>query len=137
MFRGGGSFTWISNNVGPQIPVISKNVPDLTARDVYVSVAPVRGAVPIHARRWCSDSEDSDDDLLPVGALIPLDRPAVCCAQLDDFGWEAPDCVPGMLLSEQESDLEWTEQDGTGCFAGRVSGCVCRGGCCAMAFTGS
>ena len=31
------SFTRISNNVGPQIPVISDNVPDLTARDVHVS----------------------------------------------------------------------------------------------------
>ena len=37
MIRGRGSFTRISNNVGPQIPVISDNVPDLTARDVHVS----------------------------------------------------------------------------------------------------
>ena len=47
--------------------------------------------------------------MLPVGALIPLDRLAVCCAQLDDFEWEVPDCVPGMLLSEQDSDVEWME----------------------------
>ena len=60
-------------------------------------------------RQWSLDSEDSDDDVLPVGALIPLDRLAVCCAQLDDFGWEVPDCVPGMLLSEQDSDVECTE----------------------------
>ena len=59
--------------------------------------ASVNGVVPIHARRWCSDSEDSND-VLPEGALIPLDRLAVCCVQLDDFGWEVPDCVPGMLL---------------------------------------
>ena len=79
MIRGGGSFTWISNNVGPQIPVTSDNVPYLTAQDVHVSgvgdvrpletVAPVSGAVPIHAWWWCSDSEDSDDDVLPVGLL--------------------------------------------------------------------
>ena len=94
-------------------------IPDLTARDVHVSgvgaarpletVAPVSGAVQIHTRRWCSDSEDSDDDVLPVGALIPLDIPTVCYAQLDDFGWEVPDCVPGMLMSEQDSDVEWME----------------------------
>ena len=70
------------------------------------TVAPISGAVPIHARRWYSDSED---DVLPVGALIPLDRPVVCCAQLDDFGWEVADCVPGMLLSRQDSDVEWME----------------------------
>ena len=115
MIRGGGSLTRISNNVGPQIPVISDNVPDLTARDVHVSgveavrtletVAPVSGAVPIHTRRWSLDSEDSEDDVLSVGALIPLDRLAVCCAQLDGVH----DCVPDMLLPEQDSDVEWTE----------------------------
>ena len=119
MIRGGGSFTRISNNVGPQIPVLSDNVPDLTARDVHVAgeeavrpletVAPVSDAVQIHTRRCSSDSEDSDDDVLPVGALIPLDRLALCCAQLDDFGWEVPDCVPGMLLPEQDSDVERTK----------------------------
>ena len=119
MIRRGGSFTRISNNVVPRIPVITDNVPDLTARHVHVSGvgvvrpletgAPVSGAVPIHAPRWCSDSEDSDDDVFPEGALIPLDRLAVCCVQLDDFGWEVHDCVLGMLLSEQDSDVKWME----------------------------
>ena len=67
--------------------------------------------------------------MLPVGALIPMNRLDVCSAQLDDFGWEVPDCVPGMLLSGRDRDVELTDltQD-----AGRVSGCVCRGGCCAV-----
>ena len=29
--------------------------------------------------------------------------------RLGDFGWEVSDCVPGMLLSEQDSDVEWME----------------------------
>ena len=102
----------------PKIPVVGDDVPHLTTRDVYVSgvgavrpletVASLRGALPIDARQWCSDSEESDDDVLPVGALIPVNRPA-CCAQLDDFGWEVPDCVPDMLLSGRDRDVELTD----------------------------
>ena len=43
--------------------------------------------------------------MLPVGDMIHLNRPAVCCAQLDDFGWVVPDCVPDILLSERTLNL--------------------------------
>ena len=101
---GGGAITQISNNDGPQIPVISDNIPGPTARDVVVScvgavrpletVAPLHGVVRDDVRHSCSDSEASDDDVLSVGALAPIDRPAVWCAWLDDFDWIVPDCVP-------------------------------------------
>ena len=32
----------------------------------------------------------------------------MCCVQLDDFGWEVPDCVPDMLLSGRDRDVELT-----------------------------
>ena len=62
------------------------------------TVAPLSGAVLNNVRQLCSDSEESDDDVLPVRAMIPMNKPAVCCAQLDDFGWVVPDCVPDMLF---------------------------------------
>ena len=86
--------TWISNIDGPQIPVVSDET--LTSRDVNVScvgavrplktVAPLCGAILNDARLLYSDLEESDDDVLPVWDMIPINRPTVCCAQLDDFG---------------------------------------------------
>ena len=49
------------------------------------TVAPLRGVVREDVRHSCLDSKASDDDVLSVGALAPIDAPAVCCAQLDDF----------------------------------------------------
>ena len=86
-----------------------------TARDVVVSrvgavqthgtVAPLSSAVRNDVRQSCSDSEMSDDDVLSVGALVPMNRPAVCCVRLDDFDWVVPDCVPDMLLSGRDIDI--------------------------------
>ena len=101
---GRGSITRISNNDGPQIHIVSDDIPCPTSRDVTVSrvgavrpletVVPLSGAALNDVRQSCSDSEASDDDMLSVGALVPMNRPAVCCAQLDDFNWVVPDCVP-------------------------------------------
>ena len=52
------------------------------------TIAPLSSVVLDDIRQSCSDSEVLDDDLLSVGALAPLNRPAVCCAQLGDFNWE-------------------------------------------------
>ena len=116
LIRGGGSITRISNNDGPQIPV---DIPCLTSRDVNVScvgavqprktVAPLCGAVLNDVRLLCSDSEESDDYVLPVGDMIPMNRPAVCCVQLDDFGWVVPDYVPDILLSGWDIEMELTD----------------------------
>ena len=32
-------------------------------------------------------------------------RPAVCCARLDDFDWVVPDYVPDILLSGQDIEV--------------------------------
>ena len=41
--------------------------------------------------------------MLSVGALVPMTRPAVCCARLGD--WVVPDCVPDILLSGREIEV--------------------------------
>ena len=68
----------------------------MTSRDVNVSCV---GAV----RPQKTDLEESDDD------MIPVNRPAVCCAQLDDFGWVMPDYVPDILLSGLDIEVELTD----------------------------
>ena len=73
----------------------------------------------------CSDSEESDDDVLSLGPARPLvtaallggtgsswtadDLYGTCCAQLDDFNWVIPagDMVGGL----PEPDLEVDSSD--------------------------
>ena len=64
--------------------------------------APLSGAILNNVRQLYSDSDESDNDVLPVGALIPMDRSGVCCAWLDDFDWVVPACASDLLLSERE-----------------------------------
>ena len=46
--------------------------------------------------------------MLSVGALAPIDRPAVCCAWFDDFDWAVPNCVPDMISSGRDIEVGWT-----------------------------
>ena len=73
------------------------------------TVAPLSGAVLDDVRQPCSDSEASDDDVLSVGALVPMNRPAVCCARLDDFDWVVPDCVPDIFWSGWDIEVGLTD----------------------------
>ena len=73
------------------------------------TVTPLSGTVWNVVRLSCSDSEASDDDVLSVGALVPMNRPAVCCAWLDDFDWVVPDYVPDILLSKRDIDVGLTD----------------------------
>ena len=73
------------------------------------NIAPLCGAVLNDVRLLCSDSEELDDYVLPVGDMIPMNRPAVCCVQLDDFGWVVPDYVPNILLSGWDIEMELTD----------------------------
>ena len=117
--RRGGSITRIINHDGSQIPVVSDDIPCPTAQDVVVSrvgavqpmetVAPLSSVVLDDFRQSCSDSEASDDDLSSVGALVPMNRPAVCCARLDDFDWVVPDCVPNIYLSGRDIEVGLTD----------------------------
>ena len=110
---GRGSITRISNNDGPQIPVVSDDIPCPTSRVGAVrpleTVAPLSGAVLNDVRQSCSESEASDDDVLSVGALVTMNTPAVCCARLDDFNWVVPDCVPDILLSGRDIEVGLTD----------------------------
>ena len=74
-----------------------------------MTVAPQCGAVPYDVRLMCSDLEESEDDVLPMGDVIPMNGHAVCYAQLDDFDWELPDCVPDSSLSGRDIEVEWTD----------------------------
>ena len=120
LILGGGSIARTSDNVGPQVPVCNV-VPRLISRGVDVStvgavrpletIAPLSGAVLKNVRQLYSDSDESDNDVLPVGALIPMNRPGVCCAWLDDFDWVVPAYVLDLLLSEREIEVEVTDLD--------------------------
>ena len=89
------------------------------------TVAPLVGAVLNDARQPYSDSEASDDDVLSVGARAPMNRPAVCCARLDDFGH--------IVVRTGHRSRTDGSHSGYPCFAGRISGRVCRGSYCADA----
>ena len=73
------------------------------------TVAPLSGTVWNVIPLSCSDSETSDDDVLSVGSLVPMNRPDVCCARLNDFDWVVPDYVPDILLSGRDIDVELTD----------------------------
>ena len=60
-----------------------------------VTVAPLGVAGLIND---CQLHVDSNDDVLSVGTWAPKNRPAMCCARLDDFDWVVPDCDPDTLL---------------------------------------
>ena len=72
----------ISDKDGPQFPVVGEDLPCLAAREVVASrVEAVRPlefidqrntVVGSRSRFPCSDSDDSDDDVLLVGAVRPL-----------------------------------------------------------------
>ena len=73
------------------------------------TVAPLSGAVLNDVRQSCSGSEASDDDVLSVGALVPMNKPAVCCVRLDDFNWVVPDCVPDIFWSGWDIEVGLTD----------------------------
>ena len=54
------------------------------------TIVPLGGTILNNIRQLCSDSEASDDGLLLVVALAPMNGTAVCCARLDDFDWVVP-----------------------------------------------
>ena len=71
-----------------------------------MTVVPRCSAVPHDVRLMCSDSEESEDDILPMRDVNPISGHAVCCAQLDDFDWELPDYVPDSSLSGRDIEVE-------------------------------
>ena len=81
LIRGGGLVAWISDKCEPRFPVVSDDIPFPAVQDVVASragaVRPMEtvtqsGAVRNSLRLPCSDSEESDDDVLSVGVVRPL-----------------------------------------------------------------
>ena len=69
------------------------------------NVVPLGGAVVDDIRELCSDSEASDERLLSVGALAPMNGTAVCCALLDDFDWVLPNRVLDISTSKRNMEV--------------------------------
>ena len=91
------------------------------------AVRPLETAAPLGGAGLKDDRQpyfDSDDDDLSVGARAQMDRPARCCARLDDFDWVVPDCDTDILLSGRDIEVGVTDLTGYPSFAGRVSGSV-------------
>ena len=57
----------------------------------------------------CQLHVDSNDDVLSVGTWAPMNRPAMCCARLDDFDWVVPDYDPDILLSGRDIGVGVTD----------------------------
>ena len=143
----------ISDDYGPQFPVVGNDVPYPAAREVVASrVGAVRPmetvtqqnrAVRNDFRLPCSDSEESDDDVLSVGvvqppataaplggadmmvgcqlqadsqdevlsmgACVPMNQPGICCERLDGFDWVVPPYGPDMVLPGWDMDVGVTD----------------------------
>ena len=144
LIREGGSITRISNDCGPQFPV-GDGITCPAAQDEIVSrvgaarhletVVPLGGAVLDDIRQLCSDSEASDDGLLLVGVLAPMNGTDVCCARLDDFDWVVPNRVPDIFTSDRHmevylSDLSHDQKFCRMCFRSCLPGrLLCRCPC--------
>ena len=86
LIRGGGLVSRISNDYEPQFPVVREDLPCLAARDVVTSHVDAVRPLGSGSRRsrviWnsfqftCSDSDESDDDVLSAGAVRPLPNAA-------------------------------------------------------------
>ena len=129
----------ISDEDGPQFPVVGEDLPCLAAWDVVASrVEAVRPLEFIDQRNRvvgnsfrlpCSDSDDSDDDVVLVGVVRPLtsaaplggtemlddwtseNRHEMCCAWLDDFNWVVPPYDPDIIVPGRELDVEIPDVD--------------------------
>ena len=72
------------------------------------AVRPLETAAPLGGVVLKDDRQpysDSDDDVLSVRARVPMNRPEMCCAQLDDFDWVVPHYDLDILLSERDIDV--------------------------------
>ena len=78
LIRGEGLVTRISNDYEPQFPVVGEDVPWPAARAQVGAVRPLKTVdqramvVGDGFRLPCSDSDESDDDVLSVGPMRPL-----------------------------------------------------------------
>ena len=69
------------------------------------AVRPLANAAPLGGAGMMDDYQqraDAKDDVFSMGAWGPMNRPEMCCAQLDDFYWVVPHYDPDTLLSGRD-----------------------------------
>ena len=118
LIRGEGLVTQISNDYEPQLPVVGEDIPGPAVQN-YLGTARSLETVDRRAtvvgrgsRLPCSDSDDSDDDVLSIGPL----RPVVTAAPLG--GAEGYDDEVLQVNPRNEWSVDsWTADDscGEGC----------------------
>ena len=57
----------------------------------------------------CQLHADSKDEVLSMGACVPMNQPGICCARLDDFDWVVPPHDPDMVLPGWDMDIGVTD----------------------------
>ena len=108
LLRGEGLVARISNDYEPQLPVVGEDIPGLGTARLLETVDRRTTVVGRDFRLPCSDSDDSDDDVLyaeghdgevrqinlrnewSVDSWTADDSCGEGCAQLDDFNWFLP-----------------------------------------------
>ena len=76
------------------------------------AVRPLVTAAPLGGAGLIDDYQphvNSNDDVLSVGTWTQMNRPVMCCTQLDDFDWEVPDFDPDRLLSGRDIGVGLTD----------------------------
>ena len=119
LIRGEGLVTRISNDYEPQLPVVGEDVPGPAATNQLGAVRPL-GTVDQRAmavgdgfRLPCSDSDESDDDVLSVGPM----RPLLTAASLDGTRRDDDCRLQVDSLSDEWSVESWAVENrhGTCC----------------------
>ena len=119
LIRGEGLVARISNDYGPQSPVVWRTSLDRQFQILsglssscgwWINWAPVVGR---GVRPPCSDSDESDDDVLSLGPMQPL----VTAARLGGTRGHSDDMIKTDLLRDEWSVDSWTAGDRhvTGC----------------------
>ena len=75
-------------------------------------IRPLETAAPLGGAGLKDDRQpysESDDNVLLVGARVPMNRPVMCCARLDDFDWVVPYYDPDILLSGRDIEVGVTD----------------------------
>ena len=126
MNRGGGLVSQISNEYEPQLPVVREDLPCPAAREVVnYCVDAVHHLEPgLRQSRIirnifqypCSDSDESDDDVLSVGAVRPLPKTAsLDGAEIVDVSQRQADVVDYVLFMRAQGLM-----DSPGTFCARM-----------------
>ena len=119
LIRGEGLVARISNDYGPQLPVVGEDIPGPAVSNYLGAVRSLRmvdkrdPAVCRGVRSPCSDSDESEDDVLSVGPM----RPSLFAAPLGGARGHDYDMIQANSLRDEWSVYSWSAEDryGTSC----------------------